>query len=253
MKAALSRPALARVAALILCSAAIAVVGLVLYFGTPSGGVMPEAKAALESDKVVHVSRERWIVFAPVSKTVTSGIIFYPGGRVAPEAYAPLARTLAESGSLAVIVPMPLNLAVLNADAATAVVVAYPQVSTWLIAGHSLGGSMAARYAHENPEGVDGLVMLAAYPEAHLDFRDQALAVATIYGDRDGLATVGEVENSFSQLPADAMKVLIKGGNHAGFGWYGDQQGDHPAQISRDVQRGQVVSAILSLMREAGK
>ncbi|MCY3780205.1 MAG: alpha/beta fold hydrolase [Chloroflexi bacterium] len=253
MKAALLRPALARVAALILCLVAIVVVGLVLYFGTPSGAVMLEAKAALVSDNVVHVSRGRWIVFAPASKTVTSGVIFYPGGRVAPEAYAPLARTLAESGSLAVIVPMPLNLAVLDADAATAVIVAYPQVATWVIAGHSLGGSMAARYAHDNPERVDGLVMLAAYPEAHLDFRDQALAVATVYGDRDGLATLEEVENSFLQLPTDAMKILIKGGNHAGFGWYGEQEGDHPAQISRDVQQEQVISAFLSLMREAGK
>ena len=107
----------------------------------------------------------------------------------------------------------------------------------------------AARYAHRNPGKVDGLAMLAAYPEAHLDFSALDLSVAAVCADRDGLAAVEEVEGSFPPLPAAARKVLIKGGNHARFGWYGEQEGDLPAHISRDVQQSLVIDAFLSLTR----
>ena len=195
---------LAHVLFLVLLSALL-LAGIAVYFGTPSGEPMPEAKAELTSDAAVTVIHQRWIVFTPAAGNVTSGYILYPGGRVPPEAHAPLARGLAQAGSLAVIVPMPLNLAILNTDPATAVIEAFPRISTWTIAGHLLGGSMAARYTHQNPGKGDGLAMLAAYPEAHLDFSALDLSVAAVYADRDGLATVEEVEGSFPQLPADGV------------------------------------------------
>ena len=256
MRVALPRRPRSRFAALILFVAAIVAIfmgGLAIYFSAPAGEVMAEAEAALHSDAFVSVSREPWIVFRPRAAKAVSGLIFYPGGRVPPEAYAPLARAVAKAGFLAVISPMPLNLAVFDIGAASAVIEANPQISTWVIGGHSLGGAMAARYADENRGKVEGLVLLAAYPEAHIDFREGELAVATVYGDRDGLASVDEVEASFQQLPADALTVMIQGGNHAQFGWYGEQAGDQPAGISRDEQQRQVIDAALRLMREAGK
>ena len=108
---------------------------------------------------------------------------------------------------------------------------------------------MAARYAHQNPDKVDGLALLAAFPEPRFDFRNLDLAVASIYGDLDGVATVEVVEGSFSKLPAGALKVPIRGGNHAQFGWYGEQRGDLPAQISRDQQQDQIIDALLDLIR----
>ena len=249
MRTALPRRRLARVVLLVLLLSALLLAGIVVYFGTPRGPVMAEAKAALLSDAAVTVSHERWIVFTPSAGNVTSGFIIYPGVRVPAEAYAPLAKRLAQAGSLAVIVPMPLYLAILDIDAATAVIEAHPRISTWILAGHSLGGIMAARYAHENPGKVDGLAMLAAFPEPRFDFRNLDLAVASIYGDLDGVTTVKVVEGSFSRLPAGALKVPIKGGNHAQFGWYGEQRGDLPAQISRAQQQDQIIDALLSFMR----
>ena len=252
MTPALSPRRVKRQALLLLAVFAIVVVGLVIYIAIPIGALMPEARQALESDAAVSVERGSWLVFEPQA-TPGSGLIFYPGGRVVPEAYAPLARAIAEAGSLAVIVPMPLNLAVLNANGADAVMQAYPQVSAWVMAGHSLGGAMAARYAHDNSGRVAGLALLAAYPEAQLDFSGMNMAVATIYADLDGLATLDEIESSFAQLPGDARKIMISGGNHAQFGWYGEQDGDNPAVISRDEQQAQTVAAILDLLGEAGK
>ena len=209
--------------------------------------------AALHSDDKVHVNRERWIAFEPAERSGRSGFLFYPGGRVLPEAYAPLTRALAESGYLALIAPMPLNLAILNPDAANDVIAAYPSVQTWVIGGHSLGGVMAARFAARNRDKLSGLALLAAYPEEQVGLSDSGLAVATIYGDRDGLVTVDEVERSLDKLPPDVRSILIEGANHAQFGWYGEQAGDLPAAIHRDEQQKRVIEAILRLLQEAGR
>ncbi|MCY4147534.1 MAG: alpha/beta hydrolase [Chloroflexi bacterium] len=237
------------IVALLLVSA---LVGALVYFGTPSGEVMPEALAALESTAAVQVARGGWITFMPVAQQPDAGFIFYPGGRVAAEAYAPLGRALAQAGYLAVITPMPMNLAILNIDAAGAVINTHPQIKRWVIGGHSLGGAMASRYAHSNPQQIAGLAILAAYPEAQIDFSQRDLAVASIYGELDGLATAAEIEASFSLLPADAMTVRIAGGNHAQFGWYGEQAGDNPAQISHQQQHEQVVQAVRRLLETSG-
>jgi hypothetical protein len=227
-------------------------IGALVWLSAPVGLLMPEAVSALESDAQTRVHHGRWIEFEKIDVDVSSGIIFYPGGRVAPEAYAPLARAVAEAGYLAVIVPMPLNLAILNPDAASDVISAYPSIKNWVIGGHSLGGVMAARYAHQNRERVAGLALLAAYTEAYIDLSDAALAVASIYGSRDGLTRADEVENSLARLPADTAVTKITGGNHAQFGWYGPQSGDLPAQISRAEQHERLVAAILRLMHAAG-
>jgi hypothetical protein len=42
--------------------------------------------------------------------------------------------------------------------------------------------------------------------------------------------------------------VPIKGGNHAQFGWYGAQEGDNPATISREEQQAQILTATLALL-----
>ncbi len=231
-----------------------AIIGAALAYSqlSPIGELMPEAIAALRSDDIIHVNRERWIVFAPNAAEVASGFIFYPGGRVQPEAYAPLARAIAENGHLAVIVPMPLNLAIFNPNAANEVIAAYPGSKTWVIGGHSLGGVMAARYAFNHGEKIDGLALLAAYAETHVDLSRSDLRVTTIYGDRDGLVAVADVARSLDQLPAGVYAVQVEGGNHAQFGWYGEQSGDLPARISRDEQNAQVVDAVLRIMQQAG-
>ena len=240
------------IALLTLLIGSIATVALLTWLARPIGILLPEAEAALQSDEQVAVSRDRWLVFQPAEGPSIRGLILYPGGRVLPEAYAPLGRALAENGFSAVVAAMPLNLAVLDPDAADAVIDAFPQVAHWIVAGHSLGGVMAARYAYEKPERHSGLVLMAAWPEAHIDLSQRDLAVAMIYGDRDGLATVEEIEAAFPLLPDQARKVLIAGGNHAQFGWYGPQAGDGTAQISREEQLQQVLEAILDMARESG-
>jgi hypothetical protein len=234
----------------------LALGGALVWLATPAGAVMAEAQAALVSDADVTVDSARWIVFAPTGDAPTVGFIFYPGAKVPPAAYAPAMRALAAEGYLAVIVPMPLNFAIFDIDAAAEVIAAYPDNARWAIGGHSLGGAMAANYAagllREGGEAsaLDGVILWGSYPQASdtLAGYDWLLA-ASIYGTRDGLASVEDIDGSRPYLPADAQFVAVEGGNHANFGWYGDQAGDLPATIPREDQTAQVVAATLAVLR----
>jgi pimeloyl-ACP methyl ester carboxylesterase len=214
---------------------------------------MPEALAALESDARVHVETAPWLVFRPANQDPSVGLVLYPGGRVDPRAYAPTARALAEEGHLVVIVPMPLNLAIFAPGRAAEVMAAFPGIESWALGGHSLGGAMAANYAHGNPEAVRGLLLWAAYPGASDDLSDYQLAASSIYGTRDGLATPDKIDASRPLLPPDTGWTAVEGGNHAQFGWYGPQPGDDEATISREKQQAQIVAATLGLLLQLDK
>ena len=212
---------------------------------------MPEALSAAtpgQGNGNVLVTTGEWLTFQPVAEQPQGGLVFYPGGRVDPRAYAPAARAIASEGHVVVIVPMPLNLAVLAPNRASEVIGAFADVAQWAIGGHSLGGAMAARFAHSNPSAVHGLVLWAAYPAEGRDLSELDLPVVSIYGTEDGLATPEQVEASRSRLPPDTRWVPIEGGNHAQFGWYGPQARDNPPAITREAQQQEVIDATVRLL-----
>jgi pimeloyl-ACP methyl ester carboxylesterase len=226
----------------------ILVLGSFVIWASTPAGPMPEALAALESDAEVQVETEPWLVFRPLADNPTVGLVLYPGGHVDPRSYAPAAHALAQEGYLVVIVPMPLNLAVFAPDRAAEVMAAFSEVGHWAVGGHSLGGAMAARFASQNPEAVQGLVLWAAYPASTDDLSGHPLAVTSISATNDGLATEDKIAASRPLLPGDTSWVAIEGGNHAQFGWYGPQSGDGTATISREEQQRQIVAATLELL-----
>jgi len=111
---------------------------------------LPQALAALESDPTVTVTQTPWLTFTPQDVTVTTGFIFYPGGRISYLGYADLLRTMAEHGYLVVSPRMPLNIAATNPNAANGIIAAHPEIQHWVIGGHSVGGTMAAQYTSRN-------------------------------------------------------------------------------------------------------
>ena len=221
--------------------------GFVVWGETPAQP-MPEALAALQSDAQVTVTSGQWLDFVPATSQPTTGLIIYPGARVDYRAYAPVAHQIAAQGYQVVIVRMPLNLAVLGVDAALEVQAAYPQIRRWAISGHSLGGAMAAAFAKTHPDAVQGLALWAAYPASNDDLSASKLHVVSIYGSLDGLATREKIDASRLLLPTSTTWVRISGGNHAQFGWYGNQVGDNPASISRPEQQAQGVVATLKML-----
>lgn len=206
-------------------------------------GPLPEALPYLESDSSVKVSMVSSLYFLPVEKPAGIGFIFYPGGRVDYRSYAPLAHSLAAKGWPVAVAPMPLNLAVLGSERAQSVISDHPEVSHWVIGGHSLGGTMAAEYAAKHPDKITGLIFLASYPGGNELFSSN-LPVLSIYGTADGLITGKDWEKYRGRFPPSTQWVEIDGGNHAGFGWYGKQEGDNPATISLKEQTDQILQAI---------
>jgi pimeloyl-ACP methyl ester carboxylesterase len=136
---------------------------------------------------------------------------------------------------------MPANLAVLDVDGAEGITEKYGDVESWYMAGHSLGGSMAASYLGDQLEAAegtvfDGLILLASY--SAVDLSDTDLEIISIYGSEDGVLNREKYDNASADglWPSDFTEKVIEGGNHAQFGSYGVQKGDGSAKISADEQ-----------------
>jgi dienelactone hydrolase len=237
----------------VLAVVVLASAGFVLWASAASQP-MPEALAALQPDDKVQVETGANLVFKPKGAAPVTGLVFYPGGKVDYRAYAPVAHALAAEGYLVVIPRMPLNLAVLAPNKATAIEAAYPEIKAWAIGGHSLGGAMAARYVYQHPDKAKGLVLWAAYPAASDSMADRMdLAVVSISGSNDGLATPAKIGDSAALLPPQTRWKRIDGGNHAQFGYYGPQSGDNPARIDREDQQTQALSETKGLLERLSK
>ncbi len=227
---------------------ALAAAGFLMW----AGRAAPPDDAALAA-LVEGAEVNGWLVFDGDDAARDVGLIIYPGGRVDHRAYSVIAQSVADRGYPVVIVPMPLNLAVLAPERAHEVIDTFPDVKRWVLAGHSLGGAMAARFVRRNPEAVQGLVLWASFPAQSDDLSDYAGQVASIYGTRDGLATASEVEGTANLLPPTARWVRVEGANHAQFANYGPQRGDHQADITPQAQRQRVVQATVDVMAEVGR
>jgi hypothetical protein len=227
----------------------IVAIGFVVWAETPLGPMI-ESNQALNSDSTVDVSTGQWLAFTPHGLKATIGFIIYPGGRVNYKSYAPTAHAIADKGYLVVIIPMPLNLAVLGINKANATIESYADIKAWAIGGHSLGGTMAAQFAHDNPALIRGLVLWAAYPTSGNDFSTMSTKAITLHGTNDGLVSASQIDDSMKLLPEDTIRVEIQGGNHSQFGWYGNQPGDNLATISREEQQEQIVNATVRLLEK---
>jgi dienelactone hydrolase len=185
------------------------------------------------------------LVFQPSSPT-DRGLIYYPGGLVDPEAYAVTAQGIADAGYLVVIPKMPLNLAFMGINRANGIRADYPEIESWVIGGHSLGGAMAAEYAKNNDENLDGLIMFASYPANYEDFVDFPIPILTIIGSRDPGAPKQE---EFYEAISDSARIfVIEGGNHRQYADYRFQNNDGIASISAAEQQEQIIAVTVKFL-----
>lgn len=155
---------------------------------------------------------------------------------------------IAEQGIQCVLVKMPFNLAVLDISAADGIAAEFPEISSWYIGGHSLGGTMAASCAARHTGEFSGMILLASYSTA--DISGSGLKVLSMYGTRDGVLNMDSYQKNRPNLPADADEIVINGGNHAGFGSYGVQSGDGTADITAAEQMEITASAVAGFISE---
>lgn len=193
--------------------------------------------AGLLKDPSVTVETDR-VVVSPEGDTDTA-LIFYPGAKVEYTAYLPLLKEITEeSGITAILVKMPFNLAIFDADAAEGIMAEYPGIRHWYAGGHSMGGAMASDFASKHPEKVQGLILMGAYLYGSYP-EDRTL---TVYGSLN--TSVAEKVDYTENV------IIIAGGNHAQFGNYGPQRGDAAASISAEEQQSITVDAVAEFLKE---
>lgn len=171
-----------------------------------------------------------------------AGLVFYPGAKVQPESYAPLAQACAERGILFVIVRPLFNLALLDEGCADGVTGQFPDVGEWAVGGHSMGGVAAGDYALRHGGDFALVVFLASYPSADLSALD--CAALSVVASNDAVLNWERYEEARALLPSGAREVVIEGGVHSYFGDYGAQAGDGAALVSREEQQSLTAEAI---------
>ena len=238
-----------RVLLIVIALMVAALVGTCVYMSIPmpadaTAKSAMDSTGAFSSDEVTVEKNNGKIVFAP--KEPVAGFIFYPGARVDPEAYAPLMQCLASRGVLCVVCPMPFNFALMGVNAADGVQEMYPQVRTWYIGGHSLGGVAASLYAKNHSDSFAGLVLLASRSTENLS--NEPLKVLEIHGSNDEVIKAEAMEDAKSNVP-QLEEVVIPGGNHAQMGSYGKQDGDGTATISAEEQWNATADIIVAWMK----
>ena len=180
-----------------------------------------------------------------------AGLIFFTGGGVHADAYVPLLRPLAAAGYRVEIIRLPWRLAPLEGHKAVAIERAVKVIQQgdsgmrWVIAGHSLGGALAARLAPMAPPSVASMVLIGTTHPKERNLSGLSMPVTKVYGTRDGVAAPGAVEANRHLLPAHTHWVAIDGGNHSQFGYYGSQLFDGAPTISRERQQ-ELTRAVLA-------
>lgn len=211
--------------------------------------------SVLSSDQnIIFTETEEYLSFIPNIDSANASVLFFPGALVQPEAYAPLARDLAKKGYPSYIQKIPFRIAITDNMEQEALEKASKFITTsnkknWVVAGHSRGGRMAANYAAQYPETISGLILIGTSHPKEKDLSDLNIAVLKISASEDGLASPSEITQFSHNLPESTNFVMIKGGNHSQFGYYGFQFGAGSATISRAKQQGILQSEILDYFK----
>lgn len=200
----------------------LAVGGILIWSQVGVMAAEPEPLAEVRENPDIEITDTSGaIILSPAGTEPDTGLVFIPGAKVDPWAYANNLQGLVAEGDVAVVITKPwLNLAFFDLRPLEAFTDLVPEVDTWAVGGHSLGGVRACQLAGD----ADALVLFASY--CATDLSDSDLAVLSIAGTEDGLSTPEKIADARPLLPADADMQVIEGASHASFGDYGPQSGD---------------------------
>ncbi|WP_179410349.1 alpha/beta hydrolase [Microbacterium esteraromaticum] len=232
----------------LLAAVALAIAGMLVWSQVGVMAAEPEPLARAEANPgLVIDDAPQGVVLTPAAGESTRGLVFIPGAKVQPEAYIAILQDVAVEHGISVVITRPwLNLAFFDPRGMDAFTSAAPNVDTWMVGGHSLGGVRGCQLAGD----ADALVLFASYCAA--DLSGSGLPVLSISGSEDGLSTPQKIADARDLLPADAEMVQIDGAAHASFGDYGPQAGDGTPSISDDDMRTQITELVSGLADELG-
>lgn len=170
----------------------------------------------------------------------TKHILIIPGGKVEPESYEYLATLLAINSYDVTIVKPLFNLAILTPNYFDRFL---SSSIDNVVIGHSLGGTVGSMISSTNTL-VSHVVFLASYPIQDVSNKK----VLVITAENDLILDESKIEDNHAYLPENYRNITIAGGNHAQFGWYGEQKGDGQATISAKTQQDTIITEIISFI-----
>lgn len=221
-----------------------AVAGILIWSQVGVMAAEPGPLAAVQDDPAItsHDTTGA-IVLEPADGSGDTGLVFIPGAKVDPWAYATTLSELVAEEHVTVVISRPwLNLAFFDPRPLSDFTALAPGVETWMVGGHSLGGVRSCQLAPD----ADGLILFGSY--CANDLSASGLPVLSISGSNDGLSTPEKIAAARDLLPADAELVEIEGANHASFGQYGPQAGDGQATISDEDMAAEVTALVGSFL-----
>ena len=241
-----------------ICKIILAVIAAVaMLIGAAAGVTLLNCKPAQHSieeyekafpDVTISVSRNGTTEMQPKYNDTRTGIIFYCGALIRPEAYIPLMARVSERGYFCSIPKLMLNMAPMSYNIAETVICNHPEIDTWYIAGHSMGGLTASGFAADNENLISGLIFVAAY--SNRDLSEKSFPTLSVFGDNDGVMNRKLYEERQSWNTPDFEEHIIMGANHAGFGDYGKQPRDNDAKIPAEEQQQQTAEIICSWIKD---
>lgn len=205
---------------------------------------------ALDNPEVSISMVDEGILIEPTTAAApATGLVFIPGAKVEPIAYAGVLSEVVSASGITVLITEPtLNLALVDQRPLDAFTSAAPEVTQWAVGGHSLGGVRACFLA-ETPEVV-ALLLFGSF--CANDLSDRTFAVLSLEGENDELTTQQQIEDALGLLPEGTVRVMIEGANHASFGDYGPQPGDGPLETDRETVRAVIAEEVATLVGTLG-
>lgn len=210
----------------------LAVIGIVTWSQVGVMAAEPEPLAEVTANPAIEITdTDAGIVLSPAGESADVGLVYIPGAKVDPWAYAYKVSGLVEDGVTVIITKPWLNLAFFDVRPLSTFTGLAPDVDTWLVGGHSLGGVRACQLATD----ADGLALFGSYCSD--DLSESGLPVISVSGSEDGLSTPQKIADARHLLPGDAEMHEIEGASHSSFGDYGLQAGDNIPTISDEDMR----------------
>jgi hypothetical protein len=202
-----------------------------------------------------------YIFFEPASPVDPAvGITLYPGGRIDARSFAPAAQMLAKAGYYVAIFPMPdymaLGDAIYRADE---VMSDHPEITNWLLTGHSMGGTAAGQYVYDKlqtdeAEQIIGLVIMGSYMDVDHDLSDENVWVMMMRGSEERIANADEhfYDDARAYLPVTpaAIHEEIEGGFHFGFCFSENPREDEVPILTQQEQHDIFVPRIVTFIED---
>ena len=219
--------------------------GVAIWGSFPNLADKEKFTEAYATDNITIEDKGNYFAITPTNINNDTAIIYYPGGRVQPEAYLYKLAKIAQQTGWQIFVTKPLfNLAIFSINDADNIIKANSSIKNWYLSGHSLGGAMACQYLNDKTQtNLKGIILFGSY--CSNDISQKNYKVLSISGSIDGLSTPDKVKSYEKNLPSTKSVIYISGMNHAQNGNYGKQDGDNEPTISDNEALSLIIQNIL--------